>query len=69
MKILEFHARADCLDGGLLDGEDQLVEVALRAAKPRRYGEGAGDVGGVAVHLGGRIHEHEVAIVERAGGG
>src|SRR2546421_10172090 len=58
-------AGAYFVDRRALRREHELVDRALRAAKPTIHREGPREVGGVAIELAARVDEEQIAIVER----
>ena len=64
-----FDSWRDRSDRGLLDGVDELVQVALDAAEGGIDGKSPGDVAGVGVVLSTGVDEHEVSGGEGTGGG
>lgn len=57
-------ARPGVGDGGLLRGHHDLVERALRAGEAPVDGEGAGDVGSVAVEFAAGVDQAQVAVAQ-----
>ncbi|WBL36058.1 hypothetical protein O0235_00025 [Tepidiforma flava] len=68
VEVAVFDTGAGFLDGGALDGVDELVEVALDAFEPGPGREGAGDVAGVAIDFRAGVDEDEVAASELPAG-
>ncbi len=66
VEVPVFDSWAHLADGGLLDVEHELVEVALDALEPGSDRERAGHVAGIAAHFGAGIDEHDFAILECA---
>src|ERR1700691_2084279 len=64
MWCFETYARARRVDCGLLRGEHDLIELALRGRKMPVSGERTRNVGRIAVELAGRGDQYEIAVAQ-----
>ncbi len=63
------HAGAGLGDGGFLRGHHQIVQLALGRREAAGDGEGAGDVGSIAVELAAGVDQAQVAVAQLGGAG